>query len=68
MTALTPAITEVAKPAQIKNPHAKGELLQILNDRINKKIPAVTRVEECTNEETGVGAIIAAGSHLLNGT
>jgi UDP-N-acetylmuramyl pentapeptide phosphotransferase/UDP-N-acetylglucosamine-1-phosphate transferase len=30
-------------------------------------MPAVTKVEECTREETGVGAAIAAGSHLLKG-
>ena len=29
--------------------------------------PAVTKVEECTRLETGVGALIAAGSHELNG-
>lgn len=29
--------------------------------------PAVTRVDECTNADTGVGAAIAAGSHLENG-
>ena len=35
--------------------------------RINKKTPAVTRVEECTRAETGVGAAIAAGSQAENG-
>lgn len=29
--------------------------------------PAVTRVEECTKEETGVGAAIAKGSQALKG-
>lgn len=29
--------------------------------------PAVTRVEECTRADTGVGAAIAAGSQLING-
>jgi len=33
----------------------------------NRKIPAVTKVEEWTNEETGVGAAIAMGSHELKG-
>jgi len=33
-----------------------------------RKTPAVTRVEECTRAETGVGAAMAAGSHLENGT
>lgn len=29
--------------------------------------PAVTRVDECTKAETGVGAAMAAGSQLENG-
>ena len=28
----------------------------------------MTRVEECTSADTGVGAAIAAGSHLEKGT
>lgn len=35
--------------------------------RIKRQTPAVTRVDECTNAETGVGAAIAAGSQLENG-
>lgn len=35
--------------------------------RTNRKTPAVTRVEECTRADTGVGAAIAAGSQLENG-
>ena len=35
--------------------------------RSSKKIPAVTRVLEWTNLDTGVGAAIAAGSQELNG-
>lgn len=31
------------------------------------KMPAVTNVEECTKEEIGVGADIAAGSQEENG-
>lgn len=31
-------------------------------------MPAVTKVDECTRAETGVGAAMAAGSHALNGT
>jgi hypothetical protein len=34
---------------------------------INKIKPAVTRVLLCTSDLTGVGALIALGSHLLNG-
>lgn len=29
--------------------------------------PAVTRVDECTSDDTGVGAAIAAGSHAEKG-
>lgn len=32
-----------------------------------RNTPAVTRVEECTSADTGVGAAIAAGSQLENG-
>ena len=35
--------------------------------RIKIYTPAVTRVEEWTNADTGVGAAMAAGSHELNG-
>jgi hypothetical protein len=35
--------------------------------RSKRKIPAVTKVEEWTKEETGVGAAIAAGSHEEKG-
>lgn len=41
-------------------------LIKLLK-RINKKTPAVTKVEECTKEDTGVGAAIAAGSQEENG-
>ena len=36
--------------------------------RRSKYTPAVTKVDECTNAETGVGAAIAAGSQALKGT
>ena len=36
-------------------------------NRIIRNTPAVTRVEECTREDTGVGAAIAAGSQAENG-
>jgi hypothetical protein len=35
--------------------------------RMIKYNPAVTRVEECTKAEIGVGALIATGSHGENG-
>jgi len=36
-------------------------------NRSNNQIPAVTKVELCTKALTGVGAAMAAGSHLANG-
>lgn len=36
--------------------------------RINMNTPAVTRVDECTRADTGVGAAIASGSHALKGS
>jgi hypothetical protein len=42
--------------------------LKIIEEkRIIRNTPAVTKVEEWTKAETGVGAAIAAGSHLLKG-
>jgi len=38
-----------------------------LKNRINKNIPAVTKVLEWTKAETGVGAAIASGNQLENG-
>lgn len=35
--------------------------------RTKSQTPAVTRVELCTKALTGVGAAMAAGSHLVNG-
>jgi len=35
--------------------------------RIRRYTPAVTKVEECTNAEIGVGAAIAAGNHEEKG-
>jgi hypothetical protein len=46
------------------------KILKVLRNgknRIRRKIPAVTRVEEWTKAETGVGAAIAAGSQAENG-
>lgn len=36
-------------------------------ERIRIYTPAVTKVEECTKAEIGVGAAIAAGSQAENG-
>ena len=35
--------------------------------RISKYTPAVTNVEECTKDDTGVGAAMAEGNHLIKG-
>ncbi len=40
---------------------------RIGQNRNNKKTPAVTKVEECTKAETGVGAAIAAGNQEEKG-
>jgi len=44
------------------------ELIIRLLNRYIIKIPAVTNVDECTRADTGVGAAIAAGSHLEYGS
>lgn len=36
-------------------------------NRYSKKTPAVTKVEECTKADTGVGAAMAAGSQAEKG-
>lgn len=54
---------ETKRRLGLKKSHADKEEW----NRIKRKIPAVTRVEECTNAETGVGAAIAAGSQAENG-
>lgn len=62
MRAEIPAIVIVILP-QININHLKFLLLK----RINKNTPAVTKVDECTKADTGVGAAIAAGNHLEKG-
>jgi hypothetical protein len=54
-------------PASPKKTKLNLSLKTYLN-RINKYTPAVTKVEECTSEDTGVGAAIAAGSQAEKGT
>merc|ERR1711944_15472 len=64
--AVIPAITIVNMP--IKNKYfLKFISIIIIFIRINKYTPAVTKVEEWTKAETGVGAAIAAGNHAENG-
>ena len=54
---------------KIKKKIKKEKLKKKITERIfnANKIPAVTKVEECTIAEIGVGADIAAGSHLEKG-
>jgi hypothetical protein len=54
------------------NPETNNKIVlsQHLKDglkRINKYTPAVTKVEECTKAETGVGAAMAAGNQEEKG-
>jgi hypothetical protein len=55
----------VANPA--KKARSKISFLIRGEKRIIRNTPAVTRVEEWTRAETGVGAAIAAGSQALKG-
>jgi len=57
--AIIPAIHKVNNPKPIKI--EKFNKTHLLN-RIKRKIPAVTNVDEWTNAETGVGAAIAKGN------
>ena len=64
--ALHPAIIIVNRP------NSRAIFSKVLDfikgaNRIIRKTPAVTKVEEWTKAETGVGAAIAAGSHAENG-
>jgi hypothetical protein len=61
-----PAIIIVMAPRPHKI-HKRFNLASKKFIRIKRYTPAVTKVEECTNEETGVGAAIAAGSQAENG-
>lgn len=66
-TAITPAKKDNKTVARQKN---KDKLVFISILLKNLEImynPAVTKVEEWTNAETGVGAAMAAGSHAEKG-
>jgi hypothetical protein len=65
--ALIPAISMV--DTAINNRMGLNHWLEFRKgkNRINRNTPAVTRVEEWTRADTGVGAAMAAGSHLENG-
>jgi len=64
--AVNPAIIIVNVPINI-NPVERTEVETNIFIRINKYTPAVTRVDEWTKAETGVGAAIAAGNHAEKG-
>lgn len=65
--ALIPAINIVSVAIQRRLGQKKLDFLKKGKKRIKRKTPAVTRVEEWTSAETGVGAAIAAGSQLEKG-
>lgn len=65
--AANPAMQAVSEAENRRINSRQGILFKTLKNRMRIKIPAVTRVDEWTRAETGVGAAIAAGSHLMNG-
>lgn len=64
--AAIPAIN-IVNPATNKRTCPLKELKNKTLNRINKYTPAVTKVEEWTSAETGVGAAIAAGNQEEKG-
>lgn len=66
--ALYPAISIVIVPIRRRAGWKMGDFIKNGENRIRRNTPAVTRVDECTRALTGVGAAIAAGSHLENGS
>lgn len=64
--AAIPAITIVNVPTKYRYLE-NGEFKIISLNRTIKYTPAVTKVEECTSEDTGVGAAMAAGSQAEKG-
>lgn len=67
LNALRPAIKEVKQAEKRSKNSSDSWCLRVSKNRTKIKTPAVTRVEECTRADTGVGAAMAAGSHLING-
>lgn len=63
----TPAISMVKALTIIRNWLNHWNDIKREWNRINRKTPAVTKVEECTRADTGVGAAMAAGSHEEKG-
>ena len=62
-----PAINIVVDATRMIVGLNRGVLFRAGKNRIKRKTPAVTSVEEWTKAETGVGAAIAAGSQEENG-
>lgn len=62
------AINMVRDAIRSRQEENVGEGVKKGANRIRRNTPAATRVEECTKAETGVGAAIAAGSHLEKGS
>ena len=65
--ALIPAINIVETAENSRMKWNIGRFDKNGQNRIRRNTPAVTRVDECTSADTGVGAAIAAGSHLEKG-
>lgn len=63
----SPAINRVRTEINNKVLRKAFEVDRNGKNRITRNTPAVTRVDEWTKAETGVGAAMAAGSHLEKG-
>lgn len=64
--AAPPAMSIVNVPRNI-NTSSMAKSTKNIFIRIKRYTPAVTRVDECTRAETGVGAAIAAGNQAEKG-
>lgn len=62
-----PAISIVSEEMKRRLGRNEGQRFRKGKNRNKRKTPAVTRVEECTSADTGVGAAMAAGSQLEKG-
>jgi len=58
------AISMVKRPEIVRVFCIIGDVVIILEKRYMRNTPAVTRVDECTRADIGVGAAMAAGSQL----
>lgn len=65
--AARPATQDVIAAANRRIDWREETVSKVGKNRMRIKTPAVTRVDEWTRAETGVGAAIAAGSHLIKG-